>query len=452
MNNEHNPIAQLITKIQQKWIENISPYDNIQLVRWLIKTDETRLYEGFLRLESTTDGSIPEVPVVLLNGFENIESHSKTLIKSWIESLKNDETIQQGIANNTLEFNWPIADYEKQLESTTDANVLLLDMLETFQKAMPNSQLHLTLALYPYTVSSPTEYGKWIEKIMTLGVPENVRLMIFDYTDERYFEWLIKKFEVKSKSLAVLLDLDSAINKIATSGNPNDPEVQFRTCMAEMSKSVANKNKSRLQHWGQKGLEITQKTGNKSAFATAHMVYVGMLFNFKDYKVIDDLLLKSLAIAKQGLKVGDKTCAPIIIQNYGFQASSKLLQKQKEEAANLYSKQAVFAVQNEFKTQALSAWWSAYNAIRKRNKSRYNDLLTKAYQFGSSLPIEELKSSVMRYIAWDYYNLCDYNNETKKCDAIHEFMTQVENNNWKHQVEEQQKEIKKNSNPLLNWI
>ena len=71
MSKEHNPIARLISQIQQKWINEIGTNEEIQLVRWLIKPDQKRLYRGFLKLESTPYGSLPCVSVALLTPFED---------------------------------------------------------------------------------------------------------------------------------------------------------------------------------------------------------------------------------------------------------------------------------------------------------------------------------------------------------------------------------------------
>lgn len=71
MSSEHNPIAALISQIQQKWNDEASPLtDDIKLFRWLIKPDEMRLFEGFLKLESSEHGSIPEVLVAMLTPFQ----------------------------------------------------------------------------------------------------------------------------------------------------------------------------------------------------------------------------------------------------------------------------------------------------------------------------------------------------------------------------------------------
>ena len=69
MNTEHNPIAVLVSKVQRKWNEEVHPSNDYKLVRWIIRSEQARLYEGFLKLESSSHGSIPEVFVVLLTPF-----------------------------------------------------------------------------------------------------------------------------------------------------------------------------------------------------------------------------------------------------------------------------------------------------------------------------------------------------------------------------------------------
>jgi len=244
MNNEHNPIAQLIEKIQNKWMTDISPYKNIQLVRWLIEPDQKKLYEGFLRLESSPHGSLPEVPIVMLTHFEDKETYSKNLITDWLNDFIKDEELQKELAEGGLSFDWDSQLYQDKCDADeADYNLLLLEMLQSFQKAMPNSDYPLVLSLFPYGIDSNREYAQWIDDLVKLGLPDKVRLMFFDEVDKRDYDPLMKNHPEISKSLQVPMNFDEAINKLATSGNPNDPEVQFRKCMIEMSNSVSKKDR-----------------------------------------------------------------------------------------------------------------------------------------------------------------------------------------------------------------
>ncbi|MFD0861155.1 hypothetical protein ACFQ1M_02960 [Sungkyunkwania multivorans] len=453
MNNEHNPIAQLVTKIQQRWVDEVSPHEQLQLVRWLIKPDQARLYEGFLRLESTPNGSLPEVTIVLLTEFHSKEAHSKALIKDWVTYFKEDKTLQEALDSRILKFDWDVDVYENKLTSEdTDFDLLLLEMLNTFQKAMPNRQQGLTLALFPYSVAYPKEYNSWLNAITQQGLPKKARIMFFDHVEERYYDDVMDKQKDRAKTLSVTLDLQGAINKIAASGDPNDPEIQFRQCMIEMSKSVAKKNLSRLHEWGKKGLSVTQKTGSKSAMASAHVIYAGMLFNFKEYKTIETLLQRGMSLARQGLETGDDTCKPVIIQTYGYMASCKQLQKEKETASDLFCKQADISIEYGFGPQALTAWWLGYNVIKKRDKKKYKEIVATAYNFGVTIPPEMLKATCMPFIAADHFNISENDREKERCDTIHTFMVDVDGEEWRTKVEEHRKEMEKKSLSILNWF
>jgi hypothetical protein len=453
MSNEHNPIARLVTQIQQKWNDEVTPYDHINLVRWLIIPRQARLYEGFLKLESTAHGSLPDMVIVLLNAFSSQESHSKNLIKHWIEAYRKDEKTMEAYKEVNPAFSWDAEGFEKKIgDDTAQNNLLLLEMLESLQSALPDEEQALTLALFPYSVEDTKDYAKWIDTLLKLGLPEKVRFMMFDYADERFFDGLLKDHEETGKSLSVALDLDGAIAKIASSGDPNKPDVQFRKCMLKMSKAVSGNNLASLNLWGEKGLEVTQRSGIKSLYITAHIVYAGMLFSFKEFELIDDLLFKATALSKQGLKSEDESCKPLLIQSYGFQASSKQLQKKKQDAANLFCKQADTALELGFAQQPLTAWWMAYTAIKKTNKEQYKELVTKAYDYGNNQEVETLRSTCMTFIAADYYNILDKESQYEDCQKIDEFMIEVEGEKWREQVEERREEMEKRKLSLRNWF
>ena len=63
MTYEHNPVIELLRQIQRKWTDDVSLFPKLKLVRWLIKPEEARLYEDFLKIESTEHGAIPEILV-----------------------------------------------------------------------------------------------------------------------------------------------------------------------------------------------------------------------------------------------------------------------------------------------------------------------------------------------------------------------------------------------------
>ncbi|WP_298507071.1 hypothetical protein [uncultured Maribacter sp.] len=439
MSNEHNPVAQLVTKIQQKWLTEVSPYSHLQWIRWIIRPDQVRLYEGFLRLESTSNGVIPDIPIVMLTAFDNSNIHSKNIIKDWLDNYEKDTKVQDQLSQRKEEIQWDKEYFRSALKKPkTNFDALLLELLERFQDALPDTQQHLILSLFPYTVQSSSDYKKWMDKLLHIGLPNKTRLMVFDHSPEHYFEEIQIKYKEIGKSISVELDLEGAMKKLALSGDPNDPEVQFRQCMLEMGNSTSKNNRKRLHHWGEKGLEVTQKTGSKAFYATAHTVYAGMLFHFKEFDTIDKLLNKALTIAKQGVTSGDETAKPIILQTYGFMAASMQHQKKIDSAVELFCKQANIAVSYKMSQQALSAYVTAYTLIKKKNVLWYQEIVAKAYNFGITLMSEELKTSPISNIALAYF---EFSNK-KKQEKIDSFMTNLESKNWKEKLSTEEKQLK----------
>ena len=91
MNTEHNPIAVLVSKIQHKWNAEVHPSNEYKLVRWIIRPEQARLYEGFLKLESSPHGSVPETFVVMLTAFNTKKNFSRELIGHWLEQYKEEK-------------------------------------------------------------------------------------------------------------------------------------------------------------------------------------------------------------------------------------------------------------------------------------------------------------------------------------------------------------------------
>lgn len=442
MNTEHNPIAVLVSKIQQKWNEEVHPFPEYKLVRWIIRPEQARLYEGFLKLESSAHGSIPEVFVVMLTPFSEKKTFSKNLIIHWLEQYKQEKEKSQQENKTTDLFSWNFSEIEKQLENkTTNQDELLLEMLNSFQKSVSDKK-QIVLALMPKTVSDVNGLSEWLNDLLKTEIPQNIRISVFDYEEERYFDDLFKRFKSSAKSLSIPLDLQGAISKLSKMGDPNSPEVQFRTCLQEMGNAVAANSLERLEKWGAKALEVAQRSGKKGFFATAHLIYAGMLFSFKKYEEILHLLETSSRLAQLGLSEGDDTCKVTIIQSYAYKAACKQQNGNDLEAADLYVRQGELAIQYGFGIQALTPWWQAYNLYQKKDQKAYTALLEQAYTHGISFTPEELMHSCIGYIAFDYHDYLMNLKQTEKCKDIDAFMKNLEGENWKEKVEKYKNDTK----------
>ena len=437
MLSEHNPIAELVHQIQQKWIDEASPFRHLKLVRWLIKPDEARLYEGFLKLESTEHGAIPEMLVAMLTPFLNELNYSNHLVRDWVRAFKEDTKTHDKLKAKGINNNWHpeifLAESEK---ANSDGDEGLLNMLSAFQQEMPNKNSHLVVALLPRSIHDMDGFMYWLSALLKKKIPAEISFMIFDHIGENYYDRIFEKNPEITKTLHVNLNMDDAISKIAKMGDPNSPEVKLRECIIEMGKAVQKNNQPKLEEWGEKALLVTQQSGIKNMFASAHLVYAGMLFSFKKFDKIDPLLNKGLRIAQQGLKLDDMSCKPVIIQFHGYIAASNQLQKKMTEAINAYEKQGDMAIAYQLPVMALMPYQQAYTLSKNKSPYQYDGLIQKAYTAGISLQKEELVNSGFAGIGLDFYMWQQTHQQYKEAGETDKKLKEIFGEDWKEQAKQ----------------
>ncbi|PSL46638.1 hypothetical protein CLV51_103619 [Chitinophaga niastensis] len=439
--NEHNPIAQEINKIQAHWRKAMDAHPDLHLVRLMIKPEEARVYEGFCKLESTSYGQLEEVFVTHLTSFENEDTFSAAIIKDWLETYDSSTTLLQEMEQRGAPLLWDATPFRQSL--TYDPNIpqdaLLLQLLQSFRAALPHPPRQLVLALLPRQVSDTRSFAAWLTTLLRKGIPAGVKLLVLDHVGKDHLLINDRPFPGQLLSIHVPLQLENAIQKLATAGNPNDPEIQFRKCLFEMGAALQDKDLKRLHYWGQRMLDCTQQSGNKGLFATAHISYAGMLFNFKREPQIPLLLEKGSRIAKQGMLQGDPACLPLVIQFYGYQGAYAQLRKRFTEAIDWYIQQATLAQQHKFLPQAMNAWYQAAELCRRKDSSRYYTVLEQAWESGKQMTDDEITASVYSYLVRDYHDYAYTNKLSNVVQQIEETMGRIFGKNWKEEIDRMKK-------------
>lgn len=160
MLSEHNPIAELVHQIQQKWTGDVSAHPELKLVRWIIRPEEARLYEGFLRLESTEHGALPEVVVAMLTPFRHSEDYASSLMKEWAKAYQADTKTHEALAAKKESSAWqPEAISEKEGDDGIKA---FLAMLSSFRQTAMDPRMNLVVALFPHSVQSMDGFNRWL--------------------------------------------------------------------------------------------------------------------------------------------------------------------------------------------------------------------------------------------------------------------------------------------------
>lgn len=444
--NEHNPIAFELNKIQQAWLKSVAPNPQLRVVRLVIKPEEARVYEGFCKLESSRHGQMPEVFVTHLTNFEDEDAFSAAIIKDWLETYDNSAALMEELQQRNTALTWNPQPYRQALaqQNGQPMDDTLLHLLDDFKQALPNDDKRLVLALLPRQVSHMRGLKQWLTNMLKKGIPNGVKLLVFDHAGNEQLAIHERQFPGQIHSMHVPLELHNAIQKLAKSGNPNDPEIALRRCLFEMGDALQKKEIKRLHEWGQKALDYTQRSGNKGLFASAHIMYAGMLFYFKRDPQLPILLERGMRIAKQGVQ-GDPACLPLLIQFYGYHGAYAQIRRNFDDAIEWFIKQARLAQEHHFNQQAMNGWYQAAELCRRKDAGRYYIVLEEAYLAGLSLQDEEITTSVYIYLLRDYYDYAHNKKIQETIQQIDEKMGRLFGDNWKEEVDR----IRKTRAPLM---
>ncbi len=445
MTNEHNPIAQLVTKIQQRWAEEITPQTNLKLVRWLIDANEAKLFESFLQLESSPQGILSEFFVTLLVPFKSVSTYSGDLIDAFFDGFDKGKELLDQLAAEGKPINWDSTFYkQKALSKNVNADQLLFEILSTFHKALNLSDRKITVALFQHSITSTAAYNDWLKNIYKIGIPEHIQFCVFDLKDDRFYDKLFSGID-PSHALTVISDLDlaGAIKKVVQSGDPNQPATRLHQYIQQMSEAVAEKNLNKLDNKGDACIKDMTKSKVKSLMATAHIVYAGMLFNFKKYDQIENVLANGLQIAESGKKAGDATCQALITQFYSFRASNYQLNKKNKEAIKWFCISAEASIEVNQSLPAISAYRQAANLAKKYDSQNYPRILELGYDAGRDLTKEQTSFSDYSFLGFDYYNYLNQNQHFEISTEVDHNMKELFGIMWKEDVKKSLQGIEK---------
>jgi len=240
-----------------------------------------------------------------------------------------------------------------------------------------------------------------------------VALMTVDYDGQENQARLFDRDHPERVSISAtgLFNAGGIYKQLATAGNPDDPQVIFRTCMFEMGEAAKNGNKQGVYHWGEKALIATQGSGDKLFWASAHIIYAGFLFGFKDTDKIEKLLDNGIRICEQFMDDESKQMATagLLAQLFGYKAAYLSMQKKYKESIRYFEQQADILVRHDQAVLSLGAFQNALLVAGKHQSEKVQEIAEKGFAVGYPLEDELLRTSGFPLIAYYYlkYGMAD---------------------------------------------
>jgi hypothetical protein len=433
--NEHNPITVRLDEMVQVWKKNVQPHHT--LIRWMLKPEDHRMYEGFCRLEASPHGKLDNLFVFFYTPFTKAKMYSHALLENWLNEY-DDPQQQQLLAGAGIKHTWNVQPFRKAVEENDYAacDQLLPAMIESYKQFIARPDAEFVFSVLPKQMSSPQQFNQWLQQWMELMKPTATRLLVFDHVDGNFWGNVFEAYADYTVTLKHDLRMQDAIRQIATAGAATDPYAFFRKCMFEMGEAANKKNKTSLGEWGEKAIESGKKTGDKSLLATAYITYAGMLFNFKDHELINELLDTGIRLCKQEIASGNDSLKPMLLQYYTYKGADCQIQKERKEALQWFMKAGDEAVAFGFTTQAVSAYYKAWVFANYKNwQEEKIHACRQALQLTANLSDEEIQASEYPFMAYDYVQY-KQQEEDELAAVVSNKMAGAYGADWKKTVEE----------------
>jgi hypothetical protein len=433
--NEHNPITVRIDEMVQVWKQQVRPQHS--LIRWMLKPEDHRMYEGFCRLEASPHGKLDNLFVFFYTPFSNAQTYSHALLENWLHEY-DDEEQQQLLAKAGIKSTWNVEPYRKAVaeKDYSACDQLLHSMVQSYKNCIGQPNALFVFSVLPKQMSSPQQFLQWLQLWMEQPKQPGTQLLVFDHLDGNFWGSVFENYADYTVTLKHDLRMQDAIRQIATAGAATDPYAFFRKCMFEMGEAANRKNKSLLSEWGEKAIEGGKKTGDKSLLATAYITYAGMLFNFKDHELINLLLDTGIRLCKQEIASGNESIKPMLLQYYTYKGADCQIQKERKEALQWFMKAGDEAVAFGFTTQAVSAYYKAWVFADYKNwQEEKLQAGQQALQLTSRLTDEEIQASEYPFMAYDYVQQKQYDNDPL-VETVTQKMITVYGTDWKKTIEE----------------
>jgi len=439
MNHEHNPVAVRISRLQERWSEATEKQPRYNLARWVIHNEDIDFLNGFFKLESSPQGRLNEIFVVLFTVFSTPETFARDIITDWIDMYK------QGLGESPQHTVWGFQSFRDKLDRLSHNDTgeeLLAEMLHDFSRFTSHDARNLVITLLPRSITDNDAYAKWFEKFLTSAdFSPSIKFAIVDYEGQDYFGSLHNNENIVTVAINVPdLNMRGTVSELAAMGNPNDPQVQFRICMTKMGEATGKNKRAELDQWGVKLLEAGQRTGNQGTFASAYLIYAGFLMHFPAKEETNAMLAKAEAISKRAVKEDAKNVV-ILIQIYGYMGALASMHKEHEEALEHFIKQADLAKKHNLPVNAISAYKTIiYLSHTHSFTAQYAQYVEEGYKTGMLVTDEELSVTDFAFIAYHYTELNHYN-KPEEVKTLKERMQRLFGVNWHKDLQQMFTEV-----------
>ncbi|MBN8682920.1 MAG: hypothetical protein J0L99_09705 [Chitinophagales bacterium] len=399
------------------------------LCLWLPQLDEVQMIDAFVQYENSEVGITPDFFLTFSSPFLNAKSYGQHLLAEVHQYFgKNGELLREAALPDDI-----------KIPQNAETPFAVFQPLSEFaRKAQP--LLYVVAYLKPSEVSDFAQWEQWIADALQQGLAPQVRLMLA--VPEQYYPFyaLRKAYKSQVKNLVPDLNMPDALRQLASTGNLQDPAVQFRLLFLEMGQAAGAKDFERLNTAAEKALALTQEQGWDQMEFTVRTAYGAHLQPHKHLqKAALDEYVKGRQIADRMVQQGHPLGGQIFLQSRLFYGAGLLNAGQYPEAAQEYEAAAAKIAGDEqqrfqyMETCRLAGQSHMLAGNHEKAWSYYLNALDAA----ELLDAEQRYNTLLLYVAAALIRLIPKANQERKETEIRDRIARLIGPDWESQMKNQ---------------
>lgn len=420
-----NAIEKRIDRLTELWNE-FAENTEARILRWVIDADSMRLVHGFLQMQQTEASDLPDMILRIDDPMTADQAYGFTLRQSLIEQYERDRKGmgEVGIAN----------EWQAPAMRPGDADIVaVVSTLRSLRNYYGDMLRHVAVALLPAKVTSRSDWANWLQSLLKLELPPNVRWLIVDVAESPLFDELAKADPVRVVTQEPKLNLPGAYNELLNDLPMNGPGAVFRKHFMNLLNAASAKNFAAAQV----AADAAQRVASANHWPQMQIV-AGMALGAAAIAVgnID----AALAVYRQAHQVAaasnDDPVAPKLgIQSRFAEASALIGQQEYEAAAKVYLDIVPLAETYADQFSLLESWRMAaycYEQARQYEHSWNSGM--KALDVGDAMKTDARETSTLPYVGQGLLRLAQRRPYAEHKQSVRERMEKLLGANWEDKL------------------
>ncbi|MCB0583334.1 MAG: hypothetical protein KDD10_28905 [Phaeodactylibacter sp.] len=275
---QDNPITLRLKQLGQQW-KAFEEGSDAPFGIWKVRQDASRMIDALVYMEDTEEGVVPSIFLTFESDFENPETYAFELTREFLTHISHPTSrasLEEGGVNiDALEIG--------EIKDTK----AWLQLLADFAGLVEILNGHFVAYLLPRNNESPKEWVKWLERLIQMDIPDQIRIMLKEETQAPLLGELIANYPDRVVVLEPELDMGEAMQEIlakASKGREEEPGVKFQKAMLGLGQAAGQQKMDKAAALAKEALAIASAQGWPHLQVAVLFTLANGYIGIKDYE------------------------------------------------------------------------------------------------------------------------------------------------------------------------